>query len=181
MEIGHRIKQLRVERRITLNELAKRIGLTTSFLSQLERELTSPSVNSLEKIARALHVRVADFFQEGEKKELIVVKKGAGRQSADKKGRVFTETLASGIFDINMKSQLFSLGVGAVLTSDLLPRLGEKFIMVLKGVVEFFGDKEKFVLGEGDSVYCARTGSPSKIVNIGKKEARVICISFLPV
>ena len=80
-----------------------------------------------------------------------------------------------------MNSQLYSMGAGAVLTTELLPRIGEKFIMVLKGVIEFFSGKERFVLEEGDTIYCAYIKSPYKIVNIGKREAKVLYISFLPV
>ena len=169
-----------MQHRITLTELAKRIGLTTSFLSQLERELTSPSVVSLEKIAQALHVKVADFFQETERKDLIIIRKGAGRQSVGEKEKVLIEILASGIFDINMHSQFFTLGSEAVMTEELTSMQGEKFAMVLKGVVEFFIGKERFVFEKGDSVYCAHSQTPNKIVNIGETEAKMLYISVLP-
>lgn len=181
MKIGMRIKQLRLKKGITLNKLAQSVGLTTSFLSQLERDLTSPSVGSLEKIAQALNLKIAEIFQEDIKKDLIIIRKHSERQAVTKKGDVFAEPLASGVFDINMHSQLFSLGVGALLTERLININGEKFIMVLKGMIEFFIGKEKFVFEEGDTIYCASTQSPYKIVNIGTKEARVLYISFLPV
>jgi transcriptional regulator with XRE-family HTH domain len=179
MKIGLIVKELRVQHRITLTELSKRTGLTISFLSQLERKLTSPSVDSLEKIAQALHVKISDFFHDGEKKNLIVIRKGAGKQSAGGAEKVLIETLASGVFDINMRSQLFSLGTYAEITDDLSAFQGEKFMMVLKGSVEFFIGKERFVFEEGDSVYCARSQSPDKIVNAGKTESRVLYISVL--
>ena len=180
MKIGLRIKQLRLRRNLTLNELAKRIGLTTSFLSQLERDFTSPSVTSLEKIAQALHVKIADFFQEGEKRELIIVRKRAGRRIVHKKGKILIETLASGVFNINMQSQLFSLGIGAEITKELIPSQGEKFVMVLKGNIKFFSGKDMFIFEEGDSIYCTYTRSPHKVINIGKTGAKVIYLSFLP-
>ena len=70
MEIGPRIKNLRNSHGINLKALAEKTGLTTSFLSQLERNLTSPSINSLEKIAHALSAKVSGFFSDG-KEELI--------------------------------------------------------------------------------------------------------------
>ena len=63
MKIGYRIKKLRMQQKITLKELGERTGLTTSFLSQLERDLTSPSFISLEKIADALNTTMAYFFE----------------------------------------------------------------------------------------------------------------------
>mgnify|MGYP001605049467 FL=1 len=68
MKIGYRIKDLRTQQRVTLKELAKGTGLTASFLSQLERNLASPSVASLEKIAGALNTKVSNFFEKEEKK-----------------------------------------------------------------------------------------------------------------
>ena len=49
-DIGRRIRQLRVKNGLTLEELASRTELTKGFLSQLERNLTSPSIQTLEDI-----------------------------------------------------------------------------------------------------------------------------------
>ena len=50
VEIGRKIKQLRIQKGLTLEELASRSELTKGFLSQLERELTSPSIATLNDI-----------------------------------------------------------------------------------------------------------------------------------
>ncbi|MFC1592597.1 helix-turn-helix domain-containing protein [Candidatus Omnitrophota bacterium] len=181
MKLGFKIKYFRSQRRITLNELSKKTGLTTSFLSQLERDLTSPSVSSLEKIAQALHIKVSDCFLESKKDELIVVRKGVGRRVIDRRNKIFVETLASGVFNINMHAQLFSIGSGSRITKELLSSPGEKFIMVLKGEIKFLNGGKNFLLEEGDSIYCEHIQSPSRVLNIGKKESKIIYISFLPV
>ena len=54
MDIGARIRQLRNKNNLTLEELASRCELTKGFLSQLERNLTSPSISTLEDIVEAL-------------------------------------------------------------------------------------------------------------------------------
>ena len=54
VEIGRKIKQLRIQKGLTLEELASRSELTKGFLSQLERELTSPSIATLNDIVEAL-------------------------------------------------------------------------------------------------------------------------------
>ena len=64
MDIGHKIKQLRVQNGLTLEELASRSELTKGFLSQLERNLTSPSISTLEDILEALGSSLSDFFME---------------------------------------------------------------------------------------------------------------------
>ncbi len=64
MEIGVRIKQLRQQRGLTQEELAARTELTKGFISQLERDLTSPSIATLMDILEALGTDVGSFFRE---------------------------------------------------------------------------------------------------------------------
>ena len=54
MNIGQKIKELRMQNNLTLEELANRCELTKGFLSQLERNLTSPSIATLDDILEAL-------------------------------------------------------------------------------------------------------------------------------
>ena len=74
MEIGKRIKQLRTRNNLTLEELASRCELTKGFLSQLERDLTSPSIATLQDIVEALGLTMMEFFKD-EKNEKIVFSK----------------------------------------------------------------------------------------------------------
>ena len=74
MDIGKRIKQLRMKNGLTLEELASRSELSKGFLSQLERNLTSPSITTLEDITEVLGISLADFFKD-DKDERVVFKK----------------------------------------------------------------------------------------------------------
>ena len=74
MDIGHKVKQLRIQKNLTLEELASRSELTKGFLSQLERNLTSPSIATLEDILEALGTSLSEFFKE-EKQEQFLFKK----------------------------------------------------------------------------------------------------------
>lgn len=62
MEIGQRIKQLRVMKGLTQEELADRAELSKGFISQVERDLTSPSIATLMDILQCLGVSVSEFF-----------------------------------------------------------------------------------------------------------------------
>jgi len=61
-QFAKRLKTLRVEKQLTQEELAKMTGLSTSFISSLERGVDAPSFESLESIAKALGVPVKDLF-----------------------------------------------------------------------------------------------------------------------
>ena len=180
MKIGYRIKDLRIHQRITLKELAKKTGLTTSFFSQLERDLVSPSVSSLEKIAEALNTKVGNFFEGEERKDLVFIKKGMGKKSVDKEKNISAETLAWGFLNIKMQPHIFTLGTGAELIKELSYTGGEKFGMALKGKIELFCNEEKVIFEEGDSIYCTYTQRPLKVTNIGETEAKLLWIVFVP-
>ena len=71
MDIGQRIKQLRIQNELTLEELASRSELTKGFLSQVERNLTSPSVSTLEDILEALGTDLATYFTDSKETKVV--------------------------------------------------------------------------------------------------------------
>lgn len=71
MELGTKIKRLRLQKNLTQEELADRCEVTKGYISQLENELTSPSITTLEDILNALGTTFADFFKD-EKEEKVV-------------------------------------------------------------------------------------------------------------
>ena len=81
LQLGPRIRALRQARNVTLRELAERAGVTESFLSQVEREVTSPSIASVQRIARALDLAIAELFTE-EPPRGRVVRRGERRRIA---------------------------------------------------------------------------------------------------
>ena len=72
LQLGPRIRALRQARSVTLRELAERAGVTESFLSQVERERTSPSIASVQRIARALDTSIAALFAADESAGTVV-------------------------------------------------------------------------------------------------------------
>ena len=74
MEIGHKLKELRLKNELTLEELASRSEVTKGFLSQLERDLTSPNIAALENILEALGTTLGEFFKEEEDKRYVFTK-----------------------------------------------------------------------------------------------------------
>jgi transcriptional regulator with XRE-family HTH domain len=62
--IGERIKQIRIERKMTLANLSEKTNISVSYLSQIERDKTTPSLASLAEIASALETNLRYFFEE---------------------------------------------------------------------------------------------------------------------
>jgi len=62
MTLGEKLRSIRTARALSLEDLAKKTNLTRSFLSQIEKNKTSPSISSLVRIAAALAVSMSDLF-----------------------------------------------------------------------------------------------------------------------
>ena len=71
MDIGRKLKDLRVRKGLTQEELADRAELTKGFISQLERNLTSPSIATLMDILQCLGTNIGDFFNEETEEQVV--------------------------------------------------------------------------------------------------------------
>ena len=71
MKIGEKLKSLRQEKLLTQNELADRCELSKGFISQLERDLTSPSLSTLEDILEVLGTNIREFFNETQQEKIV--------------------------------------------------------------------------------------------------------------
>lgn len=71
MQIGKKLRALRIRNDLTLEELASRSELTKGFLSQVERDLTSPSISTLNDILEALGTNLADFFRVENEEKIV--------------------------------------------------------------------------------------------------------------
>ena len=87
LDIGSVLQASRGEKKISLRQLAERTGLTASMLSQIERNLVTPSINTLKVIAAALEIPMYKFFMGGGADKNLVVRRDAritlGRPEAE--------------------------------------------------------------------------------------------------
>lgn len=154
--IAGNLKKFRTRRKMTLQELADRTGLTKGYLSKLERSGKVPPYSTLSKIAGAMGVEITDVLKAEPRSlqdlPIVVAKKEDGRIIRDSGHRVGYdyEILAAGKPGKNMEP--FIIYVPDEFTS-MFRHEGEEFIYMLEGEMEFkYGDKV-FFLSEGDHVY----------------------------
>jgi transcriptional regulator with XRE-family HTH domain len=151
LQLGPRIRALRQARNITLRELAERAGVTESFLSQVEREVTSPSIASVQRIARALDLAIAELFTE-DAPHGRVVRKGERRRIAYPGLGAVDEFLTSGL-DGRLQVILSTIEPGGGTGDEAYAHdSDEEVVIVLSGRLELWVADEHHVLGEGDSV-----------------------------
>lgn len=175
MEIGSKVKRLRQANGLTLEELANRSELTKGFLSQLERDLTSPSVATLEDILEALGTNLQEFFNEEEDEQIAFKQEDFFENIQD-------DYKISYIIPNAQKNEMEPILIELAndkqsMTID--PHEGEEFGYVVQGRVKLVNGDNEFVLKKGETFYLKGLES-HYLLNIGETKARVIWVSTPP-
>ena len=175
MDIGGKIKQLRTQKGLTLEELASRSELTKGFLSQLERNLTSPSIDSLDDILEALGTSLAEFFQE-DKVEQYTFR--ASDFYVDERSDHTVSWIVPNAQKNQMEPILLTLPDGGE-SFEVAPHSGEEFGYVVDGTVSLICDGKRNVLRKGET-FCLHGKTFHTIKNERKTPAHVLWVSTPP-
>jgi transcriptional regulator with XRE-family HTH domain len=163
---GSLIRRIRKAQNLSLVELAKKTGLSLSFLSQIERAKTNPSINALRKISSALECPLTTFFTETSSKNGPVLRKAERRVLINTESRLTYQLLSR---DLNRRIELLhtQLEVGATSAEKAMPHKGDEAALILQGEGRFEVGNKVYDLKEGDSIYILEN-TPHKFTNIGK-------------
>jgi transcriptional regulator with XRE-family HTH domain len=151
LQLGSRIRTLRQARRLTLRALASRAGVTESFLSQVERDVTNPSIASVQRIAHGLDLSVGQLFAD-EPTTGRVVRREARRRVAYPTIATVDEHLTANVAGrLQVIVETIAPGGGSgeePFTHDS----DEEVLVVLEGVVDLWVGEEHYVLRDGDAI-----------------------------
>lgn len=176
MEIGEKVKRLRLQRGLTQEELAARTELSKGFISQLERDITSPSIATLMDILEALGTDIAAFFNETQNEKVVYPAEDMFVKEAD--GGAATCWLVTSAQRNALEPILVTLPAGAGTEPDD-PHEGEEFGYVLQGAVWLQLGEQRFRVRRGDSFYFRPT-APHWLRSAGRMQARVLWVSTPP-
>jgi transcriptional regulator with XRE-family HTH domain len=176
MKIGERIRNLRQLSNLTQEELAERANLTKGFISQIERDLTSISLDSLIQILEALDENISDFFQEASQEKIIYRDKD--RVAIEKEKIEKFELLVPGSTNRRLEPILLTLRKGEA-TPKEKPHEGEEFGFVLRGRVNLRFGREVLKLKKGECFYLSAE-KEHWLQNSGSKEVQILWISAPP-
>ena len=177
MKIGNKIRRLRLQRGLTQEELADRCELSKSFISLLERDLTSPSLDTLSDLLESLGSDLPTFFRE--KDEKIVFGEDDIFIKEDPEGlKGLIRWLIPSAQKNQMEPILVEMGPGGE-TAEEDPHEGEEFGYVLTGAIKIvLGDRVERV--RRDESFYFRPNAPHRLVNAGKGICRVLWVSTPP-
>lgn len=177
MEIGKKIKILRQEKNLTQDELALRCELSKSFISQLERDLTSPSISTLMDILESLGVTLREFFSDDED-EKIVFGPDDYFEAEDEEMGYKVEWIIPNAQKNEMEPIMLTLMPGGTYKEENAHE-GEEFGYVLAGNILLQIGSKKYRVHKGES-FCYKPGNTHCISNPGKTTAKIIWVSSPP-
>jgi transcriptional regulator with XRE-family HTH domain len=176
MKIGERIRNLRQLSNLTQEELAERANLTKGFISQIERDLTSISLDSLIPILEALDENISDFFREASQEKIVYREKD--RVAIEKEKIEKFELLVPGSTNRRLEPILLTLRKGEF-TPKEKPHEGEEFGLVLRGRVNLRFGREILKLKKGECFYLSAE-KEHWLHNSSLREAVILWISSPP-
>jgi len=197
LKLGTRLRAIRQERRLTLQQVGDAVGLSRSFLSQVERDEATLSLGSLKRIADALGIPMIALLEHNSDRRSQKTAVGQGEDARQHQGSVVR------VVRKNQRKMLVWPGRTAktyLLTPDFCGKLevildveeaghtsgeeyysheGEEFGIVLEGRYEVQVAKERFILEEGDSI-CFFSHLPHRVRVLGKKSATTLWVITPP-
>ncbi len=177
MNIGNKIKNLRLTHSLTQSELADRCELSVGAISLIERDLSSPSVDTLNDILDVFNVSLQDFFST-EEEECHIFKKEDVFVSEVKENNVIINWLIYNAQKNMMEPILVHVLPNGVLFDEDAHE-GEEFGYVLKGKIKLEVGSNKYIVKSGESFYY-NSNKNHKLYNNYTKEAIVLMVSTPP-
>lgn len=175
LDIGQKIKQLRIQKGLTLEELASRSELTKGFLSQMERDLTSPSIATLNDILEALGTTLAEFFKEEKEEQLVFHKEDF---FVDEREDYTIRWIVPNTQKNEMEPILIELPQGGE-SFVMDPHSGEEFGYVLEGAVILMTGEDRHIVHKGETFYLSGK-TRHYLKNEKKTTAKVLWVSTPP-
>lgn len=174
VSVGQRLREYRLERGFSIRELAEKSGLAVNTLSLIENQKSSPSVNTLVQLAKALAIPLANLFEPMDDSHQIIRTHKGQRRTMDPNG-IHVEDC--GIELRNKPMQPCVVTMPPHKDSGLQPVVhpGVEFIFCLSGIIDYFVEKTKYRLNVGDSLLF-EAKLPHRWVNTSSEPAMYLLI-----
>lgn len=176
MDIGSKIRALRLESGLTQEELARRLALSKGYISQLEHNLASPSMNTLFSVLEVLGTELSDFFSETSDQVVFKPKDFQQKENLDLKHNV--SLILPNALKYDMEPIIIEIQPSG--SSSIYKRhTGEEFGYILEGEVSLCLNKKTHIVKTGETFYF-KANKSHQLVNHTNKKAKVLWISTPP-
>lgn len=183
-DLGNKLRQLRLKKKIALVDLGKHTGLSASMISQLENNKLVPTLPTLARIAMVFDVGLDFFFTDKKRKRLFSVVRADERMRFPERSDsptpgYFFECLAFSAQDKSL--QAYAAEFPERKLDDVSEHMheGAEFFHVIEGSVSIRYQDEDYLMGKGDSVYFD-SSAPHSYRGMGPETARALVITTPP-
>ena len=176
--LGNRMRYLRNQRSLSLDQLAKLTGLNKSYLSRIERQLAVPTITTALKVSKAFGFGIGQLLGEvADATSICIVRKGEGKPfMAYRKGSEGGNYLSIASSRAYKKMEPFLMTPPLEFQSKTpFSFVGEHFVYVLSGRFEIEFPDRLVQLEQGDAIYFD-SQLPHRTRSIGKVRAEVLCV-----
>jgi transcriptional regulator with XRE-family HTH domain len=168
MNIGSKIRAIRNRKKITIAQMCEQTGLSKGFISNVENNNTSPSINTLQTIANYLKVPLPYLLLEKDQ-HMSVIRKDERKITTFNDGNITIEHLGS---KGGLRLMLVNIPLGAS-TGEKNAHEGDESHLVLEGTILAEQGEDSFIIEEGDT-FSWNASVPHFVKNIGEKPAAVL-------
>lgn len=187
MSVGERIKQLREDQKLTLEELAERSSLKVSDIEKIEEGGIIPSLSPLVKISRVMGVRLGTFLDDCESVGPVVTPRGEEGESIrfssktnPEHGELSFHSLAQDKAGRHMEPFMIEVEEASGVDFPSSSHEGEEFLYVLTGSIEISYGKDKLILEQGDSIYYDSV-VPHHVHRVGSQKTTILAVVYAPI
>ena len=173
--IGTMLRARRREHSLTIDELARRTGLSRGFLSQVENNKASPSLSSLVTLAHALESEITDFLRVPTPDSIASYAAHREQYMVPDNDVIYERT--TGTFDDRVLNGLI-ITIPPGYSCELQTHEGEEMYLVLEGTIFCDVDGKRYDLNVGDTIHF-ESGSPHRYGNPTRSPARVMWVGTL--
>lgn len=174
MKVGKQIKMLRMAKNLTIKQLAEKTDMSIGFISNIERDINSPTVSALQKICTALGVDLPSFFNMAKQGTMVCRKEDRQRIETQPESGLISELTP---FNGKMFATYLSVEPGKQYGDPFTSHKGDEICLVLEGTVEFSIGSESFELSVGDCIY-VNPLVPHRISNNSEHLARTFAVTL---
>lgn len=175
MEIGSHLKALRVQKGLTQEELAERTDLSKGYISQLENDLSSPSMDTFFDILEVLGCAPKDFFEDDADEALTVYRPEDMTITQDNQHKTVVTWLNPDSNEHEMEPVILEFEPNGQYKL-FQPSLSETFGYVLEGKIQVKVGKQSEVVSAGDSFYF-EASAKHQVKNAGSQPAKVLIVA----
>jgi transcriptional regulator with XRE-family HTH domain len=186
--VGFKIKGIRESKKLTIEEISERSGLSVEQITSIENDEYLPSLGPLIKIARALGVRLGTFLDDNDELGPVVCRAeererdqsiSFSNNATDARKNMIYHSLARQKAGRSMEPFIIDIQPSEEKNFKLSAHEGEEFIYVMNGEIEIEYGKEKYVLKEGDSIFYDSIVE-HHVHGAAGKPAKILAVVYIP-